>query len=196
MKRTVWILVVVCAVFGAYALGQEEGEKQGGGTEMDAWIEIGRKGPEHAKLAEVVGDWTSVVKAWHQPGAEPEVSQSKSTYTVVLDGRYIRHDYQGSMMGTPFTGVGYLAYNRATGKYESIWMDSMSTGIMHSIGTEIEKGKAWEYKGSFFGPGSHEVKSRIVIRELSADQQVMEMYCDFGTGEFKNMEMTSTRVKK
>jgi hypothetical protein len=195
MKRSVWILLVVCSVLGAYALGQEQGEKKGGEMDMAAWMEIGQTGPEHAALAKIAGDWTSEVKSWMQPGADPMVSKGKSTYKVVMDGRYIRQDYQGDMMGTPFTGVGFLAYNRGTGKYESIWMDSMSTGIMHSIGTETEKGKVWEYKGSFFGPDAHEVKSRIVITEISDDQQVMEMHCDFGSGEFKNMEMRSTRVK-
>ena len=196
MKRSLWLVLVVGAVLGAYALGQEQGEKQGGAMDEEAWMEIGLKGPEHAEMAKLTGDWTSEVKSWEQPGAEPNLSKGKSTYKVVMDGRYVRHDYQGFMGPVPFTGVGYQAYNRATGKYESIWMDSMSTGIMYSLGTETEKGKVWEYKGSFFGPGALEVKSRIVIRKISDDQQLMEMHCDFGTGEFKNMEMLSTRVKK
>jgi hypothetical protein len=98
------------------------------------------------------------------------------------------------MNGQTFKGLGFTAYNKATKKYESVWMDSMSTGIGFSNGTETEPG-TWTYKGSFFGPGGRKCTTRMVMMKISDDEEKMEMFCDMGMGEQKSMELTATREK-
>ena len=106
-----------------------------------------------------------------------------------MGGRYVRGEFAGEMMGQPFKGLGYFGYNNALKRYEGAWMDNGGTGIMFMTGTENE------LKGSFYGPGGVEVKSRIVTKIISDDKSTMEMFHDMGQGEQKVMEITYTRAK-
>jgi hypothetical protein len=70
----------------------------------------------------------------------------------------------------------------------------MGTGTMFMTGTETSKG-AQTFTGSFSGPGGVEVKSRYIMRKVSNDKLVLEMFNDWGAGEMKCMELTYTRSK-
>lgn len=198
MKRNFIVVAVVGAVVGAFALGQalaqEDEESPPAGGEA-AWMELGTPGPEHAEMAKTVGTWECEAKSWMEPGAEPVVEQGRCTYSMVLDGRILKQDYEGSMAGKPFTGIGYTAFDNATKKYEAIWMDSMSTGIFMMTGVKNPDGKSCDYSGSMYGPGGMEMKTRVVMRKVSDDEQVMEMYYSMPQGEVKAMELTYKRVK-
>jgi hypothetical protein len=130
-----------------------------------------------------------------EPGAEPVIDQGKCTFSMVLGDRILKQDFEAAMGGMPFTGLGFTAFNKATKKYEAIWMDSMSTGIFFMTGEPKPDGATWEYAGSWYGPGGKEIKTRTIMRKVSDDEQVMEMYNDMGEGEMKSMEMTYKRVK-
>jgi hypothetical protein len=190
MKRKINYVCMAAALVGAFALGRA-GAQEGTGNIMDmkAWEALAVPGPEHAKMLKSVGTWNCECKCF-EPGKEPKVSTAKAVRTEVLGGRYVREQVDGEMMGQPFTGIGYFAYNNATKKHECAWFDSGGTGILYLTGSDTEM------KGSFFGPGGVEVKSRIVMKHISDDQATMEMYNDMGMGgEMKCMEMTYTRVK-
>jgi len=199
MRQGIGIAVLVGALAASFTLGRasaEDEEKSGGAmADMAAWMELGKPGPEHEAFKKTAGEWTCDVKSWMAPGAEPILSKGKTKFAVALGGLMLKQDYEGSMGGMPFTGLGYSAFNKATGKYEAVWMDSMSSGIMFMNGTEKEKGKTWVYHGHFFGPGGVKIKSRSIMTHVSDDEQTMVMYMDSGAGEMKSMEMTYTRVK-
>jgi len=198
MKRGIGITVLVGALVAAFALGRAEAQDGGGGDAMQeamkkAWMEIGTPGPEHAELKKMVGDWTVDVVSYHNP-EKPAKSKGKCTFKMALDGRYLEQHFSGTMDGTPFTGIGYTAFNKATGKYEATWMDSMSTGIMHLTG-EMEDGVC-TYNGHFFGPGGAKIKARYEEEKPDADTMTFVMYMDAGMGEMKAMEMTYKRAKE
>ena len=199
MRQGIGIAVLVGALAASFALGraqaQDEKKRSGGMPDMEASMELAKPGPEHAEFKKLAGEWTCEVKSWMAPGAEPTVEKGKTSYSTVLGGLILKQDYKGSMGGMPFTGIGYTAFNKATGKYEAVWMDSMSSGIMFMNGTEKEKGKTWEYRGHWFGPGGVKVNSRSVMTRVSDDKQTLVMYMDGGQGEKKSAEMTYTRVK-
>jgi hypothetical protein len=199
MKRGMLVLSVAGLVLCAFALGragaQEGPDEKKAADEMAAWMELAKTGPEHAALQKTVGTWTVECKAWMAPGAEPTVSKGKAVFSSVLGGRFVRQEFEGSVMGQTFRGLGYNGYNNATKEYEGTWCDDMGTGIMFSKGVETEPGKVWTYKGSFFGPGGAEYKSRMVLTMVSDDQQHLEMFNDDGRGETKCMEMVYTRSK-
>lgn len=193
MLRGIGLVLVVGGLAAAFALGRAQAQDEGGA--MDAWMDLGKPGPEHAEFKKLVGEWTASVKEWRMPGAEPTVSTAKSKYSMVMGDLILRQDYEGKMGEVPFQGVSYTAFNKGTGKYEALWMDSMSSGMMFMNGTETEKNKAFEYKGHFFGPGGVKVEMRSIMKRVDADTQTMEMYMNMGQGEMKSMEMTYTRVK-
>jgi hypothetical protein len=168
-----------------------------GAADMEAWMALAEPGAEHAEMKKMVGSWSCDVKMWMDPAGEPQMSKGKAVFSMALGDRFLKQDYQGDFMGMPFTGIGYTGFNNATKKWESMWLDSGGTGIMMSTGTETEKGKAYSYTGSFYGPGGALVKSRMVMKKISDDKQVMEMYNDLGDGrgECKCMEITYNRAK-
>jgi len=189
MKRGIVVLSMAALVFGAFALGRA-GAQEGTDPAQKAWEALAVPGPEHAKLLKGVGTWNCECKCWQQPGGEPTVSKGKAVCTEALGGRFIREDFECEMMGKPFHGIGYHGFNNATKKYELAWLDSVGTGIMLMTGTESE------LKGSFAGPGGIEMTMRSVVKPVSDDQFVMEMYSDMGMGaEMKCMELTYTRAK-
>jgi hypothetical protein len=195
MKRGVVFLSVAAALVCAFALGRARAQDDGGDP-MEAWAALGKTGPEHAALMKDVGTWNCACKGWEKPGSEPKESTGKAVFSSVLDGRYLKQEFEGTdMNGQPMHGIGYMGYNNATKQYESIWMDSGSTGIGFMTGTETEPGKVWTYTGNFDGPGGTKMKMKLVLTKKNADTQLMEMYMDMGMGDMKGMEMTYTRAK-
>ena len=134
------------------------------------------------------------MKEWQDPNGEPEVSKSKATFKMTLGGLILEQHDEGSMMGHKFTGRGFNAFNKATGKYEAIWMDSMSSGIMKMVGEK--KDGVIEYKGHFFGPGGAKIECRYEMSKINEDKHLFVMYMDMGMGMNKSMEMTYNRAKK
>jgi len=200
MKRWIMCLAVAAGLVGAFALGRadagEGADKKAIADEMAAWMELGKTGPEHAKLIETVGTWTVESKMWMEPGAEPVASSGKAVFTALLGGRFVRQEFSGAFMGQPFLGIGCTGYNNATKQYEDVWIDSVGTGMMRATGTETEAGKVWTYFGSCIGPGGKEYKHRTILKKLGANQMIVEAFCDKGEGETKCWEGSYTRTNE
>jgi hypothetical protein len=193
MKRSLTVIVCMAALASAFVLGRAQAEEEAKQDPMAAWMELGKPGPEHAAMKEMVGQWNCAVKSWHGPG-EPTVEKGTSTFSMDLNGLMLKQDYSGTMSGIPFTGIGYTAFNKATKKYEALWMDSMSSGIMFLDG---EKGDndVITYRGRFFGPGGVKVPCRYELTPVKDGKQVFTMWMDMGAGEQKSMEMTYSRAE-
>ena len=71
---------------------------------------------------------------------------------MLLGGRYLQQEYAGEMMGSPFAGINIIGYDNHTKKYVSVWMDSMSTGIYHFVGTASADGKTITQECSYDDP--------------------------------------------
>lgn len=58
----------------------------------------------------------------------------QGTMKTVLDGRFILHEYKGSMNGNPFEGMAIYGYHLGSGVFQSVLIDSfhMGTGILFS----------------------------------------------------------------
>ena len=123
------------------------------------------------------------------------VFEGKAVFGALLGGRYVRQEYDSPMGGMPFEGIGYTGFNKATGKFEAVWMDNTGTGIMFLAGEESEPGKVWCYAGRFCGPGGQAVRCREEMTSTNADEMRMVMYLDYGQGESKCMEQVYTRAE-
>ncbi|MHC4937501.1 MAG: DUF1579 family protein [Planctomycetota bacterium] len=194
MRSGIGLALLVGALAAAFALGRAQAQEDDAAKKMmEAWAELGKPGPEQAALKKLAGDWTAHTKEFMPDGTAKE-SKTKSKFTMVLGDLILRQDYSGEMNGTPFTGLGYTGFDKGSGRYQSVWMDSMSSGMMCSIGTKQEDGSI-EYKGHFFGPGGAKIPTRVVLKYPDDDTQQMEFYMDMGTGEMKSVEITYKRVK-
>ena len=63
---------------------------------MDKMTKAGMPGPQHAKLAKMVGEWTCTVRYQMDPTQPPQQSQSSATITMLMDGRYMQEVDTGS----------------------------------------------------------------------------------------------------
>ena len=161
--------------------------------EMETCIRAGTPGDAHRKLEPFAGTWKARVRHWPQPGAEPDVSTGVMNNTWVLGHRFLHQDYRGDD-GT-FEGSGYWGFNNVTGRYEGLWVDSMSTGMMTDSGDCDGAGKVWEMVGeSEFPTAGNKMTKRSVITVHGPDRHTMEMYFSGPDGaEFKAMEIEYTR---
>lgn len=193
--RAVWVILVLSVALCplAWAQGEQPGDP---GTDPAA-MEKMMPGPEHEVLAKQVGTWSVATKMWMDPSQPPMESVGTAEFTMIADGRFLRQEFKGEMMGMPFTGWGYDGFDRVTGKYTSYWMDSMSTSPTFLTGTSKDGGKNIEYTGemSDWGTGST-AKTRWVGVHTSDDETHVEMYVTHGDKEEKAMELVYKRKKQ
>jgi hypothetical protein len=113
---------------------------------------------------------------------------------MILGGRYLRQEYAGDMMGQPFTGICLQGYDNHTKKYESVWLDSMSTAIYYFVGTASADGKVITQECSYDDPVRGPSLWRTVTRIKDDNTIEFEMFLTpRGGKEEKMMEMTIAR---
>ena len=55
-------------------------------------------------LKSLLGSWEGTCSTWSEPGKLADVSKVKGTIRPVLDGRFFRHEYEGTIQGRPRHG--------------------------------------------------------------------------------------------
>lgn len=109
-------------------------------------------GPVHAEMNKRTGEYNvSSVMKFEGPGMdgmEPMQSDGTATVESILGGRFLLETWQGDMNGQPVESVKVWGYNNATNKLESVWLYTMSTGMLTMTGEMTEDGR-------LAGPGSY-----------------------------------------
>jgi hypothetical protein len=164
---------------------------------MEAWQKAATPGEAHKKLEPFVGTFDARVRMWSDPSRPPEDSTGTMTGTWVLGNRYVQQNFEGTFMGAPFNGVGYVGYDNVSKKIQSVWMDSASTGMMWMTGSADAAGKVVSTKGTMSDPSSGRtlpVEDKITIADN--DHMKMEMMAKGAGGKMtKVMEIEYTRKK-
>ena len=90
----------------------------------------------HYQLSRLVGEWHGTTKVWFEPGNPVDESPVSGIMRLVLDGRFILHEYKGSFGDKPLEGIALYGYHLDLEKFQSAWVDSFhnSTAIMFSEG--------------------------------------------------------------
>ena len=93
-------------------------------------------------LKSMVGSWEGTCQTWFQPGKLGDESKVEGEIRPQLDGRFIRHTYQGTMKGKPRHGEETIGLNSMTKRFQVSWVDDfhMSDAIMFSEGEATELG--------------------------------------------------------
>ena len=55
-------------------------------------------------LKSLVGSWAGTCRTWFEPGELADESQVKGTIRPLLDSRFFRHEYEGTIQGRPRHG--------------------------------------------------------------------------------------------
>lgn len=165
--------------------------------DMQACMDAGTPGEMHAFLVESAGVWHGKGKMWMAPGMAPIDSESTSTITPIMDGRYIMCEMAGEMpgMGT-FSGHGIYGFDNVSQKFQSSWVDNMSTGQMFGTGERSSDGKTLTWTYTYNCPVTKKPTTMREVEKITGkDTRIMEMHgIDPKSGkEFKMMELTMTR---
>lgn len=212
MTRARWMTVPALALALAFALPASAEEPKAPAKEakaapkpaapgpdemMKAWTAYMTPGEPHARLAKLAGSWTTKTKSWMDPKQPPEETAGSCEFRMVLGGRYLEQRFEGSMMGQPFSGIGFTGYDNAKKKYEAYWIDSAGTGMLVMSGTADKSGKKTVYTGSMIDPtNGKKVALRSVDTEVDPDSFTFELWMSGPDGKmWKSMEMAYTRKK-
>ncbi len=166
-------------------------------AQMEAMMRASTPGENHKKLEAFVGTFDAKVRLWDKPGAPPQESTGTSEGKMILGGRYVQEDFQGTFMGQPFAGTGLTGYDNVQKKFVSSWADTMGTGIMMSMGTADASGNTLDMSGSSPDPMSGKMMTlRQKMTIADNDHHTFEMWAPGPDGKsFKMMEIDYTRRK-
>jgi hypothetical protein len=155
----------------------------------------GKPGPGHQALNALEGNWKAEVKCWMEPGGSPEVSQGTAKASWKFNGRFLEEEFHGQMMGKPFTGRTLLGFDNTKQTFNSVWVSDMQTSMFTSEGKGDNANKVITLEGKSTCPatGQKDIPMKTVLRVISPDRHVLEMF-DGSKGEnVKTMEITYTR---
>ncbi len=88
----------------------------------------------HKQLKELEGEWEGTAKTWFEPDVIGDESPVTGKIRLILGGRFIIHEYTGSMSDKTLEGITIYGFDCMRGVYQSAWIDSfhMGTAIMNS----------------------------------------------------------------
>jgi uncharacterized protein DUF1579 len=155
----------------------------------------GTPGAAHKALEPLVGDWNAEVKMWMDPAAPPNITKATAKSTWAMGNRFVQQEFNGEFMGKPFRGMACTGYDNMKQKYSSLWIDDMSTGMFTSEGKADSAGKVITFEGTYACPETGELDkpSKQVVRIISRDKHIYEMYDPSKGANTKTMEITYTR---
>jgi len=161
---------------------------------MELYKQLSTPGEPHKQLARLAGRWTTHTKEWMEPGKAPTESEGSADMTMLLDGRFLRQEFNSRMMGHPYSGIGITGYDNLRKRYVSTWIDNMGTGIFTMEGSAGPDGKTITLTGAHAEPGGGHMTHRAVWTLVDDHTQTFVMYGAHDHGdEMKVMEITYIR---
>jgi hypothetical protein len=131
----------------------------------------------HKKLQSLIGNWEGTTKTWFEPGVVADESPMKGAIRPLLNGRFVMHEYKGSLNDKHFEGIAIYGFDIPNNTFQSSWIDSfhMGTGMMFSTGNETENG--FSVLGSYGGPDIPETWGwRTVVELTDEDTLIITAY--------------------
>lgn len=192
MKTKILLALLLTFFFLSSGFAQEPPADQ-----MEMMEKLSQPGEYHQMLKDFVGKWTADVRMWMAPSTPPVVSKGQATFKLIFDGRFLYGDFLGEFMGSTFKGINIMGYDNAKKEFFSVWLDNSTTGFISSTGTYDKETKKFHFWAEAFDPATGKT---MAMREeayfASKDEYISITYAKpEGGEEFKNMEMTYTRVK-
>jgi uncharacterized protein DUF1579 len=199
IRYTCSALVVAGTLAASFALAEGKSASEKSDPKMEEMMKkaeaAGTPGAAHKALEPLVGDWTAEVKSWMAPDAPPTVTKATAKSSWAMNGRFVQEEFKGEMMGKPFHGMSLTGYDNQKQKYNSLWVDDMSTAIFTSEGTADDGAKVITFTGKMDCPmtGQKDMPVKHVVRIISPDKHVFEMHDPSKGDNSKTMEITYTR---
>jgi hypothetical protein len=176
--------------------GEQSGSSrsENGSSEMRQKMEAAcTPGPAHRALDALVGSWKAEMKCWQEPGGEAQVSKGTAKAAWKFNGRFLEEEFLGEMMGKPFRGQTLLGFDNVKKTFNSVWISDTQTSIFFSEGKGDANSKVITLEGESNCPINGQRAMKTVLRVVSPDKHILEMF-DVTDGEgAKMMEIIYTR---
>jgi hypothetical protein len=208
MKNVVRSIVAVSCVFAlGTGLAQAEpaskpaapadAEKE---AAMAAMMKLGSPSEGHKALEPLVGKWNYTMQMRMAPDAPPQTMSGTATNELLYGGRFLKQRVQGAATADfpAFEGTGITGYDNIRKEYQTVWFDSMASGIAMGTGQHDPAAKTLTFTGDFSCPMTGEAHRafRDVWKIVDNDHLAFESYSKAPAGtEFKSMEIQYTRAQ-
>lgn len=110
----------------------------------------------HSILLPLAGTWDYSAAFWTDQKVEPQRTMGTVTNEMIMEGRFLSSDMLGSLSvaghNVGIKGHGLIGYDMAKKTYTSVWIDTMTTGMMIGTGKYDEKKKTIKETGKFTDP--------------------------------------------
>jgi len=129
----------------------------------------------HFQLSRLVGEWKGSTKTWFDPSKLEDESPIKGTMRLILDGRFIMHEYQSSFGDQSLSGIAIFGYDLNTQKYQCAWMDTFHNGtaIMFSKGNKGDEGINVLGSYAYITPETEQHWGWRTQRDIISDSEIM-----------------------
>ncbi len=154
---------------------------------------------KNAVLARLGGEWHYKMAFWAKPGAEPKWTTGTIKSDMTLDDRFLSSTFVGELEvggnAAMIKGQGLIGYDNAKKSFTSVWVDTLSTGMMVGVGKYDPKTNAIVETGSFTNPVTGtEGRFRSELKFTDPDDYKRTIFAADGSGrETRLMEFDYSR---
>ena len=95
---------------------------------MSVKFEASLKDGMHHFLKSLEGNYEGVTKVWFEPDKLADESRCTGSLRSILGGRFLLHEYQGTLEGKPIEGLAIIGCSLGDNKLQTAWIDSFHNG--------------------------------------------------------------------